>query len=91
MEFITSFPRIVRHHDSIGSGGHFDQRNALHSNEFYILIDDVTHIFIKVVVRLHGVLKKIMKNRNAKFTSKFWKELFAGLGTDLAFFTTYHP
>jgi len=43
------------------------------------------------VVRLHGVLKKIVGNRDAKFTSKFWKELFAGLGTELAFSTTYHP
>jgi len=43
------------------------------------------------MVRLHGVPKKIVSNRNAKFTSKFWKELFVGLGTELALRTTYHP
>ena len=26
---------------------------------------------------------------DAKFTSKFWRELFVGLGTKLAFNTTY--
>ena len=40
---------------------------------------------------MHGVLKKIVSDRDAKFMSKFWKELFAGLGTKLAFNTTYHP
>jgi len=39
------------------------------------------------VVRLHGVLKKIIPYRDVNFTSKFWKELFAGLGTKLAFST----
>jgi len=41
-------------------------------------------------VRLHGVPKNIMSDRDVKFTSIFWKELFVGLGTELAFITTYH-
>jgi len=43
------------------------------------------------VVRLHGVQKNIMSDRVEKFTSKFSKELFAGLDTELDFNTTYHP
>ena len=41
-------------------------------------------------MRLHGVLKKIMLDKDTKFTSKFWKDLFEGLGTKLAFNATYH-
>ena len=43
------------------------------------------------MVRLHGVPKKIVSNRDVKFTSMFWKELVVGLGTKLAFNTTNHP
>jgi len=55
------------------------------------LVSDVAHVFIRDIVRLHGVPRKIVSDRDAKFTSKFWKELFAGLGTELAFNTTYYP
>ena len=41
-------------------------------------------------MRLHGVPKKIISDRDAKFTSRFWKDLFAGLGTQLDFSTVYH-
>ncbi len=52
--------------------------------------NDVAEVFIRDVVRLHGVPHKILSDRDAKFTSKFWKKLFAGLGIELAFGTTYH-
>ena len=32
-------------------------------------------------MRLCGILKNNFSDRDAKLTSKFWKELFAGLGT----------
>ena len=41
-------------------------------------------------MRLHGVPKKIISNKDAKFTSRFWKELLVGLGRELDFSTTYH-
>ena len=35
------------------------------------LASDVAQVFIRDVVRLHGVLKNIVLDRDAKFTSKF--------------------
>ena len=54
-------------------------------------ISEVEKVFIKEILRLHGVWKKIVPDKDAKFTFKFWKELFVGLGTKLTLSTTYHP
>ena len=46
---------------------------------------------MKDIFRLHGLPKAIMSDRDNKFTSNFWKGLFAYLGTKLKFRTSYHP
>ena len=51
---------------------------------------DVEKVFIKGIIKLHGVTNKIVSNKDENFTSKFWNELFTGFGTELAFNTTYH-
>ena len=53
--------------------------------------DDITNIFMKEIFKLHGFPKEVISDRDTKFTSNFWKGLFADLGTKLNFSTTYHP
>ena len=53
--------------------------------------DDIAKIFMKDIFKLHGLLKAIVSDRDVKFTSNFWKGLFADLRTKLNFSTTYHP
>lgn len=54
------------------------------------LASEVAYVFIRDIMRLHGVTKKIVSERDAKFMSKFRKELFAGLGREFDFNTAYH-
>ena len=46
---------------------------------------------MKEIFRLHGLSKKIISARDTKFTSNFWKGMFADLGTKMNFSTSYHP
>ena len=91
MEFITFFPRTSRKHDfimvivdNLTKVVHFILVTSTYSTNF------VVEAFIIDVVRLHVVLKKIVSDEDANFTSSFLKELFASLGTNLAFGTSYH-
>ena len=51
----------------------------------------IARIFLDQVVRLHGLPKTIVSDRDVRFTSYFWKTLWHLLGTRLKFSTAYHP
>ena len=46
---------------------------------------------MKEKFRFHGIPKRVIFDRVVKFMSKFSKELFAWLDTNLDFITSYHP
>ena len=48
-------------------------------------------LYVREVVRLHGVPESIVSDRDAKFTSLFWRELHRVLGTRLLMATSFHP
>jgi hypothetical protein len=55
---------------------------------------DETHIanlFFKEVIRLHGLPRSILLDRDMKFIGNFWRTLWKKLGTNLLFSSTYHP
>ena len=92
IDFITGLSMTWRQHDSImvmvdklTKVAHFIPVKSTYK------ADDIVNIFMKEIFKLHGLSKAIVSDRDVKFTSNFWKGLFAYLGTKLNFSTTYHP
>ncbi|KAK8649483.1 hypothetical protein V6N13_130212 [Hibiscus sabdariffa] len=48
-------------------------------------------LYIREVIRLHGVPISIVSDRDTKFTSRFWKSLQKALGTRVNLSTAFHP
>jgi hypothetical protein len=51
----------------------------------------VARLFFDNIVRYHGVPSSIVSDRDRKFISNFWKELWSCLGTKLNMSSAYHP
>ncbi|KAH9768733.1 Integrase catalytic domain-containing protein [Citrus sinensis] len=54
-------------------------------------VKTVAEKFINGVVKLHGMPKSIISDRDPIFISKFWQEFFKMSGTQLKMSSAYHP
>ncbi|MBW0477329.1 hypothetical protein O181_017044 [Austropuccinia psidii MF-1] len=52
---------------------------------------DTSLLFWNNIISTCGVPKIIISNRDTKFTSEFWTNLYDMLGTKVEFSTAYHP
>ena len=48
-------------------------------------------LFFNKVVRLHGVPRSIISDRDVRFTNSFWNMLWRLMGTTIKFSTAFHP
>ena len=85
-------PKTERNKDSIlvvvdqfSKMTHFIQCNK--SNDATYVAD----LYFKEVVKLHGIPRSILLDRDTKLLSHFWVILLKKLGTKLKYHTTCHP
>jgi transposase InsO family protein len=92
MDFVVGLPLTSHRHNAI-----LVIVDKLTKSAHFILVrdtydvTDVARVFVSEVIHLHGIPKKIISDRDSRFTSRFWTSLQSALGTQLNLSTTYHP
>ena len=56
-----------------------------------IIVKNIANVFIRQVLRRHGLPKAIVSDRGTQFTSLFWKTLCQRFGMTQRLSTAYHP
>ena len=92
MDFVTHLPRTPQRHDVVWvivdrlmKSAHFLAVRITFSLErFY-------RLYIREIVRLHGVPVSIVLDRDPRFTTYFWKSFQKAMGTWLTMSTAFHP
>jgi len=88
MDFVTSLPNTPKGHDAIWvivdrltKSAHFIPINISFP------VSQLAEIYIREIVKLHGIPSSIVSDRDPRFTSRFWKVLVSKLRLSSA----YHP
>ncbi|KAL4283832.1 hypothetical protein GQ457_16G018880 [Hibiscus cannabinus] len=91
MDFVTGLPLTPSKKNSVWViVDRFTQcAHFLHVHSTYTY-DKLVELYIRETVRLHGVPKSIVSDRDSKFTARFWECLHTALGSRLNFSTSYH-
>ena len=82
MDFVTRLPRTPLRHDAIWvivdrltkSAYFLAVRMTFTLEKFY-------RLYIRVIIRLHGVPVSIVSDRDPRFTAHFWKSFQRAMGT----------
>ena len=93
MDFVSGFPLTAPGHnvvwvivDRLTKFAHFLGMKTMDT------IETLSQLYIREIVRLHGVPLSIVSDHDSQFVAQFWQSLQQAMGTELRFSsTTFHP
>ena len=92
MDFVIRLPRTLGGNnaiwvivDRLTKSSHFLPMKVNFS------MDRLVSLYVKEIVRMHGVPVSIVSDRDPRFTSRFWRSLHKALCTKSSFSTAFHP
>ena len=92
MDFVSGFPRTPSQHDAVWvivdrltKSAHFLPIQMTDTQE------KLSRLYVREIVRLHGVPASIVSDHDPRFTSKFWAGFQKAFGSSLHLSTAYHP
>ena len=91
IDFVTHLPWTPQRQDAVWvivdrltKSAHFLAMRMTFTSEEFL------RMYIRQIVRLHGVLVSIVSDRDPRFTAHFWKSFQKAMGTQLTMSTTFH-
>ena len=82
MDFMTHLPQTLRKHNAVWVI--VDQLTKLAhflAVQMTFTLEEFCQLYIREIVRLHGVPVSIVSSRDPRFTTHFWKSCLKAMGT----------
>jgi hypothetical protein len=92
MDFVVQLPRTAQGYDAIlVVVDRLTKRAHFCPTTTNVTAPETAQLFIRNLVCCHGMPKTIVSDRDPRFMSHFWKDLFTILGVELKPSTAFHP
>ena len=92
MDFVTHLPWTPWRHealwvivDQLTKSAHFL------AMQMTFTLEEFCRLYIREIIRLHGVPVFIVSDKDPIFTAQFWKSYQKAMGTRLIMSTAFHP
>ena len=92
MDFVTHLPRTPQRQDEVWvivdrltKSAHFL------TVRMTFTLEEFCRLYIREIVRLHGVPVSIVSDRDPRITTHFWKSFQKDMGTQLKMSIAFHP
>ncbi|XP_057247395.1 uncharacterized protein LOC130589818 [Beta vulgaris subsp. vulgaris] len=92
MDFVVGLPRSRKGNDSIWvTVDRLTKTSRFIAMKSTWSMKQMVESYVREIVRLHGVPRTIISDRDTRFLSSFWQRLQEAFGSKLKFSTSFHP